>query len=182
VPPGGTRFISVGRLEIQKDHDTLLRAYRVASPELPGARLVIVGDGTRREELGRFAHELGVAESVTFAGFVANPYPAIATSDVLVLSSRFEGMPNVVLEALALGRGCVSTDCPSGPAEILVDPALGRLVPVGDVSALAAAMVEVARNPPDPSIGPAHVRRHHSPQVVHRAYQAVIAGTASETR
>src|SRR5690606_1133436 len=88
----------------------------------------------------------------------------------LVLSSRFEGMPYVILEALALGLRCVSTDCPHGPADLLVDESLGRLVPVGDPAALAAAMEAVVREPHDPTAGPRFVETHHDLDTVATSY------------
>jgi glycosyltransferase involved in cell wall biosynthesis len=173
VPPAAVTFLSVGRLEPQKDHTTLLRAFAEVAHEIDAA-LVVVGDGSLRSELEDLAAHLGVADRVLFTGARANPYPLFRAADVLVLSSRYEGMPNVLLEALALGLRCVATDCPHGPAEILVEPGLGALVPVGDAPALAGAMVAAARPAPDPGRGVAHVRAHHSPEGAVAAYRRVL--------
>jgi glycosyltransferase involved in cell wall biosynthesis len=136
-PPAGPFVLAVGRLEPQKAFDVLVRALAATGS---GARLVILGDGPDRAELVALAHRLGVADRVTFAGFVANPYPWFARAAVLALSSRFEGLPTVLLEALAFPLRIVATDCPSGPAEILAGLDGTELVAVEDVAGLAAAL------------------------------------------
>jgi glycosyltransferase involved in cell wall biosynthesis len=135
----------VARLdEIQKDHRTLLRAYAqlVRTQGGGGLRedLVIVGDGGFRHELEALAMELGVGKRVHFTGYRNNPHAVVARASALVLSSRYEGMPMVLLEALALGKPVISTDCPTGPREILDDGRFGLLVPIGDVDAMAGAL------------------------------------------
>ena len=133
-------ILAVGRLTLQKDFASLLRAFarvRVVRP----ARLMILGDGTRRQDLKLLAERLGVVDDVTLPGFVTNPYPYMAQASVFALSSVWEGFGNVLVEALACGCPVVSTDCPSGPAEILDNGVYGRLVPVGDDAALAAAIL-----------------------------------------
>ena len=141
----GPYIVSVARLdEIQKDHRTLLRAYaRLVETHEGGALredLVIVGDGGFRGELEALAVELGIGERVHFTGYRNNPHAVVARASALVLSSRYEGMPMVLLEALALGKPVISTDCPTGPREILDDGRFGLLVPIGDVGALAGAL------------------------------------------
>lgn len=132
--------IGAGRLTRQKDFATLLRAFALVLQQRP-ARLLLLGDGPERGRLEALAAELGISEDVDFYGFVANPFPFIARSDLFVLSSAWEGFGNVLVEAMALGVPVVSTDCPSGPREILRDGTLGPLVPVADPVALAAAIV-----------------------------------------
>jgi glycosyltransferase involved in cell wall biosynthesis len=128
-----------GRLQRQKDFPTLVRAFaRVRAGR--DCRLIILGDGKGRAGLESLVAELGLAGEVDLPGFVPNPYPLIARAALFVLSSAWEGSPNVLTEALALGVPAVSTDCPSGPAEILGAGRHGPLVPVGDVAALAEAM------------------------------------------
>jgi glycosyltransferase involved in cell wall biosynthesis len=132
-------FLGVGRLTRQKDFPTLIRAF--AEVRLTrSARLVILGEGEERPALEALAAELGVSEDVALPGFRSNAVSFMAASAVFVLSSAWEGLPTVLIEALAVGTRVVSTDCPSGPREILQDGRLGALVPVGDAPALAAAM------------------------------------------
>jgi glycosyltransferase involved in cell wall biosynthesis len=142
-------LLGVGRLVPQKDFPTLLKAFaRVRA--VRKARLVILGEGIRRMELETLVRELGVAADVTLPGFVANPFPYMAGASVFVLSSAWEGLPGVLIEAMACGCPVVSTDCPSGPAEILDGGAYGPLVPVGNDEALAKAILSVLETPPDP--------------------------------
>lgn len=138
-------IVSVARLdEIQKDHRTLLRAFAALLQHRAVAEhLVIVGNGAYREELQTLALELGIHGRVHFAGHQDNPYPIMARASLLVLSSKYEGMPMVLLEALAIGKAIVATDCPTGPREILDGDKAGALVPVGDVSAMADAMEQL---------------------------------------
>ena len=102
--------------------------------------LVLVGDGASRPQLEALAQSLGIADRVTFAGFQSNPYAWIRRARLMAFSSKMEGLPNVLLEGLAVGQVVVSTDCPTGPREILDDGRAGLLVPVGDVDGLAEAM------------------------------------------
>lgn len=143
-------LVAVGRLARQKDYPTLLRAFAELRKERL-VRLAILGSGNDRmvARLEDLAKDLGVASDVAFLGFKPNPLPYIARADLLVLSSRWEGLPNVLIEALACGTPVVSTDCPSGPAEILQEGRYGRLVPVGDAHALAKAMAQTLDYPPD---------------------------------
>lgn len=143
----GPVAIAVGRLDPQKDHETLLRAIVLARREVD-VRLVILGEGRLRPHLERLTADLGLHGAVSMPGFMANPYPAMRRADLFVLSSRFEGLANVVVEALALGTRIVATDCPSGPSEILHAGRYGALVPVGDPAALAQVMVAELRDRP----------------------------------
>ncbi len=137
---GGPRpFVSAGRLVEQKDHETLLRAFALYLRREHG-RLVILGAGPRRAALEALAAELGIAGHVWFAGFQENPIPFVREAAAFVLSSRYEGFGNVLVEALGCGTPVISTDCPYGPAEILADGSYGRLVPPGDAAALAEAL------------------------------------------
>jgi glycosyltransferase involved in cell wall biosynthesis len=141
--------IAVGSLTQQKDFSTLLRAFSVLR-ERQDAHLLILGEGELREELESLASELGIATAVDMPGFVDNPYAYMRQADVFVLSSKWEGFGNVVVEALACGCPVVSTDCPSGPAEILANGEYGSLTPVGDETALAAEIETVLNTTPEP--------------------------------
>jgi glycosyltransferase involved in cell wall biosynthesis len=140
-------LLGVGKLAPQKDFPTLLRAFaRVRADRL--ARLVILGEGAERARLARLARSLDIASDVALPGFQPNPYAWMARAAVFVLSSAWEGFSNALAEALACGCPAVSTDCPSGPAEILDGGALGPLCPVGDARALAGAIARVLEAPP----------------------------------
>lgn len=132
-------LIGIGRLSRQKDFPTLIRAFAQLRRQR-NVRLMILGEGTDRHELEALVHELGVTDDVALPGFVNNPYAYLARAAAFVLSSIYEGLPTVVIEALALGTPVVSTDCRTGPREILEDGLLGRLVPIRDPEALAAAI------------------------------------------
>lgn len=132
--------LAVGRLVEQKGFDVLLRAFASATARA-ACRLVILGEGPERDALRSSAERLGVADSVDLPGFVTNPFGYMAHSGVFVLSSRWEGLPNVLIQALAVGAPAVATDCPSGPREVLDGGRWGALVPVDDVEAMADAIV-----------------------------------------
>lgn len=131
--------LGAGRLTGQKDFGTLIRAFTLARRRA-SARLVILGEGEERERLEALAREMGVEDDVALPGFVDNPYKYMARAAVFVLSSRWEGFGNVLVEALAVGTPVVATDCPSGPSEILEGGRWGALVPPGSPEALAAAV------------------------------------------
>lgn len=154
VQPGRPPMIlGVGRLVPQKDFPTLLRAFKRVRANRP-AQLVILGEGPGRAQLEQLARDLGVAQDVFLPGFVRNPYAWMARSAVFTLSSAWEGLPTVLIEALASGAPVVSTQCPTGPVEILQGGRLGELVPVGDDAALAEAIDRVlngGRRPVAPS-------------------------------
>ena len=149
TPGGGPPvLLGAGRLHRQKDYPTLLRAFARVRATRP-ARLVILGEGPERRRLERLSRQLGVAVDVALPGFAANPYAWMARSAAFALSSAWEGLPGVLIEAMACGCPVVSTDCPSGPAEILGHGAFGPLVPVGDWQALAHAISSLLEKPPD---------------------------------
>lgn len=144
-------ILAVGRLAAAKDYPTLLRAFSLINRNRP-ANLLILGEGRERPSLQAFVRQLGLTNNVQMPGFVQNPYAYISRARLLVLSSRWEGFGNVLVEALACGTPVVSTDCRSGPGEILADGRFGKLVPVGDAEALAEAMLETLQMPPDRAV------------------------------
>lgn len=135
------KILAVGTLKEIKDYSTLLDAFALLCQQID-ARLLILGEGECRAALESRIKRLGLESRVFMPGFVKDPAPYYQHADLFVLSSRGEGLPTVIIEALAAGTPVVSTDCPSGPREILKDGQYGRLVPVGDVDGLAAAMAE----------------------------------------
>lgn len=145
-------FLGVGRLTYQKDFETLLRAFSKINKKLKNTKLIILGEGEDREKLQELIIERGLKNDVSIPGFADNPYAYMAKSDVFVLSSRFEGFGNVIVEAMACGTSVVSTDCPSGPREILEDGKFGKLVSVGDYKEMAKAIEETLENSMDSKI------------------------------
>ncbi len=144
-------IIGVGRLSQAKDFPTLIRAFaRVQS--LRPCRLIIAGAGRQATKLAKLTEKLGVSQHVDLPGFVTNPYAHLAKASVFVLSSRWEGCPNVLIEALAVGTPVVATDCVSGPADVLQNGRYGRLVPVGDDVALSTAILATLDDPLPPDV------------------------------
>jgi glycosyltransferase involved in cell wall biosynthesis len=143
--------LAAGRLIAQKDFATLIRAFASLRRQRR-ARLLILGEGELRASLLALANELGIAEDVALPGFDSNPFSAMRTARVFVLSSRYEGLPGVLIQAMACGARVVSTDCPSGPREVLEDGRWGALAPVGDVAALSAAIAAALDDPNPPDV------------------------------
>jgi glycosyltransferase involved in cell wall biosynthesis len=141
-------ILGVGRLVRQKDFSALLRAFAILRSKRH-CRLVILGEGKEHDRLTSLAEELDIQEDVDLPGYVSNPFAYMSRAAQFVLSSRWEGSPNVLIQALALGLPVVATDCRSGPREILSNGLYGPLVPVGDVEALYQAMLQLLDSPPD---------------------------------
>ena len=138
--------LAAGRLVPQKDFGTLLRAVSQLAEERD-VRLIVIGEGPERAALNRLAKKLGIESIVDFPGFQLQPLSFMARARVFALSSRYEGSPNVLIQAMGTGTPLVSTDCPNGPREILEDGQWGKLVPVGDWTALARAIGETLDRP-----------------------------------
>ncbi|MCP3144656.1 glycosyltransferase [Pyxidicoccus xibeiensis] len=140
--------IAVGRLEHQKAFDVLIRSHALMRAAGSDHHLLILGEGSLEGELKALVKSLGVEDSVFMPGFTPNPHALMQRAAVFAMSSRFEGLPMVLLEALALGCPVVSTDCPSGPGEVLEHGKHGVLVPMEDPQALAEALGRVVREEP----------------------------------
>jgi len=169
------RILTVGSLKRAKNHALLLRAFaRLQDPE---ARLIILGEGPLREDLLAQAKMLGIADQLVMPGFAIDPWPFYASADLFVLSSDWEGLPLVLIEALAAGLPVVSTNCESGPAEILDGGRFGVLVPTGDETALADAMAAALQRPTESA---ALKRRAASlSQGAALRYRELLLGTAT---
>ena len=139
-------ILAVGRLVPAKDFPTLLKAFAHLRAKRP-ARLVILGEGRERTTLEKLALQLGIDSDLSLPGFADNPYAFMSKATAFVLSSRLEGLPNALIEALACGCPVISTDCRSGPKEILDNGVFGALVPVGDDKALAEAINQTLEHP-----------------------------------
>lgn len=137
-------ILSVGRLSEEKDFETLIRAFEMVRKKIP-SRLIILGDGEKRQELEALIHRSGFENAVALPGFELNPFAFMKRVSVFVLSSKWEGLPGALIQALACGCPVVSTDCLSGPSEILKGGEYGYLVPVGDIDAIAAGIAAVLK-------------------------------------
>lgn len=140
-------ILGVGRLAPAKDFTLLIRAFARVR-ETCAARLLILGEGEERPELEAMVRRFGLQQYASLPGFVSNPYPYMALARLFVLSSRWEGLPTVLVEALYCGARIIAMDCPSGPREILRDGKYGKLVPLGDFNSLAAAIKGMLADPP----------------------------------
>lgn len=149
IDGSGSVLLAAGRLTRQKDFSTLIRALAKIR-ESREARLIILGEGPKRAELEDLTRQLGLECVIDMPGFATNPYKFMAQADVFVLSSVWEGFGNVLAEAMSLGIPVVSTDCPSGPGEMLQQGSLSPLAGVGDPQDLARAVLGVLENPPSP--------------------------------
>ena len=149
--PGVPVILGIGRLTRQKDFPTLIRAFAQVRKKLT-CRLIILGEGNDRKKIEELAKKFSVETSFDLPGFVDNPYAYLSRASLFVLSSAWEGSPNVLTESLALGVPSVSTDCPSGPKEILQNGVVGKLVPVGNPHSLAEAIQETLSNPPEKNL------------------------------
>ena len=173
--PTGQRILTVGSLKDQKNHSLLLHSFA----RLPrrDARLMLVGQGQNETMLRRLGTDLGIADRVIFAGFHPDPSPFYATANLFVLSSDYEGLPTVLIEALSFGTPVVSTDCPSGPAEILENGRFGRLVTVGDADALTQAMDAALSAPPVDRDALRHRAADFSPEIAAHKYLDLLGLT-----
>lgn len=165
-------FLAMGSLTAQKDFFTLLRAFRYVLQKLP-SRLIILGEGKQRCELEDLIKSLRIEYCVDLPGFVDNPFSYMINADVFVLSSQWEGLPNGLIQALGLGMKVVSTDCQSGPREILRNGERGKLVPVGNEEQLAEAMVASMKESTNPDIAE-QIIEEYSPRSIIPQYCRII--------
>lgn len=169
-------ILAVGRLAIQKDFLTLIHAFSFVRKRIK-SKLLILGEGPERSNLEAAIIELGLENEVGLPGFCSNPFPYIAKAKALVLSSIHEGLPNVLIQSLVLGTPVVSTDCKSGPSEILDDGRYGRLVKVGNIEDLSKAIIESIESDIDDEYRRSLIERgrFYSVDTAIAAYKRVLA-------
>ena len=176
--PNTPVILGVGRLLPEKDWPTLLKAFTQVR-KYSSAKLVIFGEGSQRKYLEQLTIDMNIREHIDLPGFTDNPYAYMAKADVFALSSKYEGLGNVIIEALACGCPVVSTDCPSGPAEILVNGEYGRLVPVGDYQTMALAILKTLEEQPE-SEKLQYRAWHFSVEKAYRKYRRIMLGAKSD--
>jgi glycosyltransferase involved in cell wall biosynthesis len=170
--------VAIGRLHPQKDFITLIRAF-ASTAQSSAARLMILGNGEEHDRLQAEAKKLGLCGRVCFAGYVDDPLPYLAHAQLYVLSSRYEGFPNALVEALSCGTPVVATDCDSGPREILNNGTIGALVPVGEPALLGEAMLKALATPQNAATSRDRAADFSLPRVAER-YLEVITGRSRE--
>ncbi|SFR99019.1 glycosyltransferase [Sphingomonas jatrophae] len=171
--------VTAGTLSPRKGHGDLIAAFARLVEQKRDIRLVIFGEGPSRTELEAQVAALGIGDRVSMPGKVANPLRYFARADVFALTSHFEGLPNVLIEAMMCGCSLVATDCPSGSSEALGHGRYGRVVPVGDVPAIADAIGAQLDHPTDPALLEEGVRRFAEDTVIERHF-ALLGLTGRE--
>lgn len=177
--------LSVGRLVHQKGFDILLDAFAKVAEQHPAWRLVMLGEGPDRPALEARVRRLGLTGRVDMPGVVRDPENWMAEAGVVVQASRYEGFPNVVLEAMAMGAAVVSTDCRSGPADLIRDGVNGLLVPVNDVSALAQALNDLLCRPDKRTqlgLSALRVRQSHAEDAIMSRWEVLILGRGADAK
>lgn len=147
IEEGKKVVIGMGRIAPQKDFKTLIRAFNRVRKNID-SKLIILGKSSDKKyaaEINKLINELGLCKDVDMPGFIQNPFPIISKATVFVLSSKFEGLPGVLIQAMGCGCPVVSTDCPAGPNEILAGGRFGTLVPVGDDEKMSEAILDIMK-------------------------------------
>jgi glycosyltransferase involved in cell wall biosynthesis len=179
IPADGARFVAVGRLEPQKGFDLLLPAFARVVRQIPNAQLTIFGEGPQRIALEHQAIDLAIGDNVALPGLTETPGDWVTAGEIFVLSSRYEGFPNVLIEAMTAGLATIAFDCPWGPSEILSAPDSGLLVPAGDIERLGDAMLRLAIDPAlrhrIAAAGTQAAATHYSMAAVLAQWDAIIA-------
>lgn len=164
--------LAVGSLTPQKDFQTLIKAFAEVRKE-KSAKLIILGKGKQKQKIVETAKNFNIRNHVDLPGFTSNPYSYMSKADVFALSSRWEGFGNVIVESMACGTPVVSTNCPSGPSEILDNGTYGILTPVGDASLLGEGIIKMLNNPVEKRILENRAR-NFSIDKISKAYQRVL--------
>jgi glycosyltransferase involved in cell wall biosynthesis len=168
--------LGAGRHTQQKDFPTLIKAFSKVRQNTK-CRLCLLGKGELSDEYVALADRLGIEDSFELLGYVDNPYKYMRGADLFVLSSIWEGFGNVIVEAMACGTPIVSTDCPSGPAEILDEGEYGSLVPVGDSEKMAEAIISSLENPTSPDKVQRRAEEFSDEQILPQYEEFLFGGT-----
>ncbi len=173
------RCVASGRLAEQKNHRLLIDAFVQAHEKCPQLHLAIFGEGALREQLQAQIDQAGARAFIELPGRTDNMRAQLENADMYILSSDYEGMPNALMEAMAVGLPCISTDCPTGPADLIVDGETGLLVPTGDVQAMCNAICHLANAP-----GQAHIMGRLAQQAIQTTYapSRIAAELAAQCR
>ncbi len=177
---GSPALVSVGRLTPQKGYDILLPAIRSVRERHPQLHLTVFGDGPDRAGLEQQTRELGLGESVTFAGFTSSPLPHVRAATLFVLASRYEGFPNAALESLACGTPVMLTDCPGANAELVADGINGRLAKRVDAVAVATAIEQALADTYDRATIIARCRQHYAAERIVSKYEHLFEAVSRE--
>ncbi|MFA5283543.1 MAG: glycosyltransferase [Bacilli bacterium] len=171
-------FINVGRLDPEKNHPLLLQAFKAVHEKHREIRLTIFGKGPQKDNVIKFAHELSLDNIVTFVDRSSDMVSDYAKRDAFILSSDFEGMPNALLEAMATGLPSISTNCDTGPSDIIADGENGILVPIGDKEKLAEAIEKFVNNPDQAirmgKLGKETIRQKFAEDIIIKEYKKVV--------
>lgn len=167
-------IISVGRLTKQKDHITLLKAFNKIYPKI-NCNLYIVGEGSERDNLEKFIRNNNIGDRVKLLGYQNNPWKFMSKSELFILPSIWEGFGNVIVESMLIGIPVISSDCPSGPREILNDGANGKLFKVGDYSHLAKTIEDILSGDNTELINRARIRsKDFSIEKITQEYEKIL--------
>jgi glycosyltransferase involved in cell wall biosynthesis len=175
------RLLAAGRMTAQKGFDLLIKAMKLIVAEVADAHLIILGDGPQRDDLLRLVETTGLSNNVTLGGYQKNAYPYYHQADLFILSSRYEGLPNVVLESLACGTPVVAFDCPGSLKDILQKPQQGTLVPPENISALANSIMHRLKNGLNPGKQSLLPPKFHLENVVSQYEQLFLQTALNET-
>lgn len=172
LPPEVNNIVFIGRLSKQKRVDLLLKAFSIIKNT--NSHLYIIGKGELREQLENIAIEEGIKDKITFLGERNNPFSLLAQANCLALTSAYEGFPNVVLEAHALGIPVVAFQSPGGIAEIIYENENGFLIPFGDIQAFSNGLLKAATHPFQPKVIQAHTRERYALPEIIAQYEEVL--------
>lgn len=167
------KIVSVGRLDYQKGYDTLIKSFKIVNQKYPEYQLVIYGEDTERSKLEQLIQDLALEKSVLLPGKCKNVIEKVSKAEIFIMTSRYEGMPNALMEAMAIGMPCISTNCIAGPSEIIQNNKNGILVEVDNINQIANKILYLIENPKvreDFGEQAKRIRNQYSPDTVYKKY------------